>query len=553
MALNSGDEYNLSKLRDGQNIRLDQESDEDCDARIRQFLEDTLSKEEWQLVYDVWGMFETLWPHIEATHHEMTGQKLKRTEGYYFPVIYDWKLSRLGVSDDRLATMDEIERLGPTGASDMIMRTPRHSARFERVGGRYPIRLEFTGISDAIYSTIHDVNFTVTRRDVGRIIGSDQFRAAVEETLGPEIYEQFPYWLSEIARPSATIKSAVDRLMGWGHRAGTVAMLSFKASTAMSQITAMTQTVEEIGAGYTAEGVQQFSKSPLQMAEFVNQMSIEMKHRSQNFDRDIGQLWNQLTKSKGKQVLEAVTKAGFSPIRFMDYMIAYPTWLGAYAKGVKENTLPDGSPDHDKACEYADMVVRLTQFSGATIELSKAQRGTETQKAFYMFATFFNGYYNRLMDTADRYGMDKISKFEAFKCVMLTTVLTSWLNIMLTQFRLPEGWEWLGAPINYALSGVWMARDVAGAVQGFDYRISPVAAVGKDVANAIHDAPAIMAGLVTGDFPTRTARDVIFTTGYALGLPAYQAWITYQGLNDLASGESENPLDLLVRNYDVKR
>ncbi|MEN6474272.1 MAG: hypothetical protein ABFD81_09680, partial [Syntrophaceae bacterium] len=60
MALNSGDEYNLSKLRDGQNIRLDQESDEDCDARIHQFLEDSLSKEEWQLVYDVWGLFETL-------------------------------------------------------------------------------------------------------------------------------------------------------------------------------------------------------------------------------------------------------------------------------------------------------------------------------------------------------------------------------------------------------------------------------------------------------------------------------------------------------------
>lgn len=553
MALNSGDEYNLSKLRDGQNIRLDQESDEDCDARIRQFLEDTLSKEEWQLVYDVWGMFETLWPHIEATHHEMTGQKLKRTEGYYFPVIYDWKLSRLGVSDDRLATMDEIERLGPTGASDMIMRTPRHSARFERVGGRYPIRLEFSGISDALYSSIHDVNFTVTRRDVGRIIGSDQFRAAVENTLGEEVYEQFPVWLSEIARPSATIKNAVDRVFGWARRAGTVAMLSFKASTAMSQITAFTQTVEEIGPGYTAEGMQQFFKNPIEMAKFINEMSIEMKHRSQNFDRDIAQLWTQLTKSKGKQALEAVTKAGFSPIRFMDYMIAYPAWLGAYAKGVKENTLPDGSPDHDKACEYADMVVRLTQFSGATIELSKAQRGTETQKAMYMFATFFNGYYNRLVDTADRYSMGKISKFEAFKCVMLTTVLTSWLNIMLTELRLPEGWEWLGAPINYALSGVWMARDVAGAVQGFDYRLSPVAAVGKDIANAIHDTPAIMAGLVTGDFPTRTARDIIFTTGYALGLPAYQAWITYQGLNDLASGESKNPLDLLVRNYDVKR
>ncbi|MEN6473666.1 MAG: hypothetical protein ABFD81_06610, partial [Syntrophaceae bacterium] len=535
------------------NIRLDQESDEDCDARIHQFLEDSLSKEEWQLVYDVWGLFETLWPHIEATHHEMTGQKLKRSEGYYFPVIYDWKLSRLGVSDDRLATMDEIERLGPTGASDMIMRTPRHSARFERVGGRYPIRLEFSGISDALYSSIHDVNFTVTRRDVGRIIGSDQFRAAVENTLGEEVYEQLPYWLSEIARPSATIKSAVDRLMGWGRRAGTVAMLSFKASTSMAQVTAITQAVEEIGSGYTAEGVQQFFKNPIEMSKFINEMSIEMKHRSQNFDRDIAQLWTQLTKSKGKQALEAVTKAGFSPIKFMDYMIAYPTWLGAYAKGVKENTLSDGSPDHDKACEYADMVVRLTQFSGATIELSKAQRGTETQKAFYMFATFFNGYYNRLVDTADRYGMGKISKFEAFKCVMLTTVLTSWLNIMLTQLRLPEGWEWLGAPINYALSGVWMVRDVAGAIQGFDYRVSPVAAVGKDIANAIHDTPAIMAGLVTGDLPARTARDVIFTTGYAFGLPAYQAWITYQGLNDLMSGESQNPLDLLIRSYDVKR
>ena len=77
--------------------------------------------------------------------------------------------------------------------------------------------------------------------------------------------------------------------------------------------------------------------------------------------------------------------------------------------------------------------------------------------------------------------------------------------------------------------------------------------VGKDIANAIHDTPAIMAGLVTGDLPARTARDVIFTTGYTLGLPAYQAWITYQGLNDLMSGESQNPLDLLVRSYDAKR
>ncbi len=66
-----------------------------------------------------------------------------------------------------------------------------------------------------------------------------------------------------------------------------------------------------------------------------------------------------------------------------------PTWWGAYEKGIK-----DFAGDETKAARYADSMVRVSQGSGSTKDLARIQRGSELARAFTMFYSYFNTFYN---------------------------------------------------------------------------------------------------------------------------------------------------------------
>lgn len=225
------------------------------------------------------------------------------------------------------------------------------------------------------------------------------------------------------------------------------------------------------------------------------------------------------------------------------YVVALPTWLGAYEKGIREGM------DDPTAAAYADKMVRLSQGSGREKDLSAWQSNqvSEGLRTFTMFYTPFNVLLNAQWETgrAVRRGDYRKAASLAFWFLIATPLLEALLAGDVPDDDDEEGWAaWLARNIGtYQLAGLPIIRDAANYVErkaiGQYATFSP-GPIGR-IFDASEDAAVLAWDSTFGEdeVSDRWLRTAIETPGYFMGLPTGQIGATANFLKDVSNGSAD--------------
>ncbi|MDP2847885.1 MAG: hypothetical protein Q8O35_06790, partial [Humidesulfovibrio sp.] len=542
VALNSGNDGNREAIKAGF-----QWTEGDMAAILSR-----LGEREWAVVHQVWAAIEAIYPHLNRAHKRLTGVELKKVQplpfvartqsgqeievkGGYFPLIFDRELNWKA---DRQAAQAEMQDLFQS-----IYQKPNPKSGFtkERVGGRMAPRLDFGVIARHVLDTAHYATHAVAIRDVQKITTDQRFREAVEAAWSRPVYEQIAPWLQNVARPAKEESSRMERFFARTRRNVQIVAMGWKPFTAFLQLTSLTSTAYKVGWAQTVRSVSALITHPHEAMQFVSERSIALRNRRNSFDRDVVDMLGQFDPSKSG-MLDTVHRTAFALIGVVDSAVAYATWQAAYTQAMEQNGWSE-----EKACEYADMTVRLSQGDGAAMSLARVQHGNELRKFVTMFYSWFSTNYNNIAEANRRAfgeGASMPKTIELAKAYWWLLIAPAILEQLLRNGP-PDDDEkkrGLGLSIfSYYMSSFPVLRSLSSALaEGRSFELSPVLSAIEspvDLANAFK---------AKKDRGRKVAKATLLGAGYLWGLPSRQAVTVMDAALDMAEGKTKNPLRFIV-------
>ncbi|KAG0013820.1 hypothetical protein BGZ81_000822, partial [Podila clonocystis] len=286
----------------------------------------------------------------------------------------------------------------------------------------------------------------------------------------------------------------------------------------------------------------------------------EMRHRMGEVDRDIREALREmeLASESGplgtlQRLNHAVKRTAYYGIAMLDMASALPTWLGAYNRALHEGL------GEESAIYAADHSVRNAHGGAGIKDMAAIQRGSEFQKLFTMFYSFWNHFYNRQRDIARRAasipGSLRAWKYEKAREDFSLVLARSWFYFVVPQLMHAalkpsysneedeEHWaHWAAEELALGMfSGIPVARDIAGSVLGGrSYVATPAAQM---VITTLRSAKDLSHLMRDEDVSDTWRQHALQTAGYVFGLPTGQAAQTGLYLWDVMQGE-EDPQDL---------
>jgi|GEM_PF-5647501 len=507
-----------------------------------------LTAEEWKMVQDVWDAIDGLYPHLNAVHKKLTGVTLRKVEaapfqvqtadgqnleirGSYFPLQFDRELS---VRADQLGAVADI--MEETRGVHFNPR-PARGMTIERQGGRMAPLLSFEVISRHMLDTVHYASHALAIRDVDRIILDPRFRETVEAARGKDEYAQIRPWLQNVARPSWETRTVAEYWIRLARKNVQFATLAFNIRSAVVQISSLTSTVNSLGLVPTVRAAVLVLKSPSESWAFASGRSITLRNRRRSWDRDMVNNIGRFQAGWG-DLQEEIRESGMMPLGLMDSMAAHITWLAAYKKAMDTNGW-----DEAKACEYADMMMRVTQGGGESMSLSHLQTKRGMTELFTMYFSWFNTNYNNIVAAhkALKYGYgSRIDLLRAYFWLLIAPAIIE----ELIRNGLPDDgddWEELGKDVlTYGLAHFPLLRDIATPmITGYRPRFSPVQVAWEAPGNLVNAFQA------KEDRGRKVAKAAMQFAGAFTIFPTTAAITAMNGALDLIQGKTDNPARLL--------
>lgn len=542
MAFNMGSPDNAKVLQrhlngDAGNLSL---------SDIRKYLKDNLSDADLKFVDDIHRFFDTeVFPLLARVNKEVTGETLQRVKGKYYPIAPE-DYYKSGTSGDNLLNV----LLGATtknrGDLNKSMIMLRH-------GGVERLDLSLDVIVKHLRDSVHLATHWKALQDVQGIVRAKNFKEAVVDTMGKNIYAQFDPWLRNIARPSALdpAHKLMERSMRYLRGSVSIAVLGLKAVTAAKQSLSLITALPEIGIVNTMGAVSRMMVNPVNFVRAVSAASPQMHYRMSTWQREIAEI---IQKNVGKEIglLGRARNVYFYMIHTVDRMTASVVWHGAYLKG-----LDKFGGDATKATDFADMIVRKTQPAASPKDLPRVMRDTETKRFISMFQGYFNIWQNQV-DEIIRRGLAKnISKTEILSTLAFLTAapVVAW-RTMATGAKVIAGREVEPEDVAKTLGKELATMPFAGipivnslmssAIMGYDPKLTPVSVILEDAATvanlALHKSWDEDATVTMQD-----KRSTIRLIGYGLKIPS-NALITFlEGALRLVENDTNDPTELIVR------
>jgi hypothetical protein len=545
LALNMGNESNITKMTEGFGWSREQ---------VMDALNEHLTASDWQFVQTVWDQINTLWPEImrvERAVRGVTPEKVEATplqtaigtiSGGYYPVVYDRDRTDLPNTDPSDAAWDMVNSMG----SHVVTATGHTVQRTQAVG---PLSLSL----DAVL--IGHVQRVVTRiayaeyvRDALRFLRDPRIRRLLLDKVGLEVADQFVPWIRRQVTDGLVDQQGVkgiDRFIRAVRVNTTIVALGLRWTTGMAQIAGLTSSANTIGSNWLAKGIAETARDRGRAVAFVLERSEEMARRNQEFDRDVADFFKGL--GDRASPLDKIRGIAFWHIAVADrYLVAVPTWLGAYQRGMAEGMT------EEQAAAYGDKAVRMSQGSGRVKDMAAVQApNSEAVKLFTLFYSYFNVQLNEQWQAAKETQRGNFHKAAAISWWML--VAAPLMAAVLTGdwpddddedgLDMSDLSRWAGIELaaNF-FAGIPGIRDMASYVrrraQGdyADYSVTPANRVGDSIITLFRDAKNAATGEVVSD---RWLKHAIETPGYFLGLPTGQAAQTGQFLHDVWTGQQQ--------------
>lgn len=403
---------------------------------------------------------------------------------------------------------------------------------------------------DHVFNVIHDLAFRKAVLDVAKVIRHGTVRQAIEGSVGKELYRELLPWLQDVANERQEPMHYMHRMARWARASTSIMQMGWKFTTMFTQPLGYTQTVEVLGYKWAGYGLKRVYGNMLKLPALIEETfarSPMMANRIKSFDREVRDITKRLTATTGLfGWVDKVRDSAFVPMGVFQMGVDLPTWWGAYAKG-----LQDYSGNEIKAAQYADSMVRMSQGSGSTKDLSRVQRGSDLARLATMFYSYFNTFYNlaarRFSDLKRDHSPAAI--FRAANTALLIWFIPAVLSELVAGRGPGSGDDededvltWAGMNIlQYPWQAVVGLRDIANGVFGeFDYQITPAQAAPKSFVKWADSVRKALEEEDAGKLIKPTAEAL----GYAYNLPLKQVIITAGNVWDYLTGEDP---DLEVR------
>ena len=560
MALNWGNEGNRKALLRGEDWSQQQ---------IQKVLNEHMTEQDWNTVQQTWALIDTLWPQISALQKELTGvvpAKVEPTQvkttfgtftGGYYPLVYDTERSIKAFKYEEKMSVDEMFGGNYTKPST------RQGHTIERVGSDgMAVKLDLDVIGSHLVNVIHDITHRKAVLQADHILQNKQVAEAIIAITDRETYQHIRPWLAGIASDKRPFAGWMEQTVGRLRRGATAVNMGWKVTTAIVQPLGYFQSVELLGEKYALKGLSAFYGNPLKAKNVINEVfskSTMMANRSKTFDRDVR---DAVRRIKGDSLTAKIQRSLFSHIGFMDYSVSIPTWLGAYEKNMDEQRAEGNGINEANAIAYADSVVRMSQSAGGAKDLAAIQRGSELQRAFTMFYSYFSVLHNLIrnrIQTSKKAGFSGANVTRTTMSMMYLVVLPAVLAEIIVG-RMPDDDDeenklaW-AAKVSTAYPFMTMVgvRDFANALSsGYTYQATPLLDAADSFLKAgegVGDAFTDFTGLTDEEFDRKDVKNMAMSAGYLFALPARQLYTTGEHLYSVLEDEEEFSLyEFLYRN-----
>lgn len=360
----------------------------------------TLDARDWAFVQDVVDQVNSYWPEIAETQRRRTGLVPEKVEakgftitsedgsvhvirGGYFPLKYDAERSGYGAT---LNEIDDIYNDLRVGRSAKAATKNGHTIERVSSGGK-TVDLGLDIAANHMRSVIRDIHLGDAVAYVHNTIhGSDFTKAAIGVGLRDHI-TALELWLKDVAAGELGPRGSVEKAIRFARQNTTAAVLTYKATSAMLQVTGLVQSGVVVGNYGIAKAawnkqllkgvVRLLGKSwrgPNTIWTEIGEKSAYMRERFGQVPDAVENVQSQ-RQGRAKAAHSAMLRWGYVPMARVQMIADAVTWLAGETAGLKKF---DG--DAEKARAFADDLVIRAQSPDNFIDKSSISRGTLDEK-----------------------------------------------------------------------------------------------------------------------------------------------------------------------------
>ena len=564
---NMGNLSNAAKLVGGERWG-DPESAADI-ARVRDILISHASKEDLDLVQDMWDGVAKLWPHIVQVERELSGvvpEEVVSTpfeafgveyRGGYWPVVWDSTRSDMGKKQGEEAETS-LQGVG------FGIATPKGHT-ITRTGAMAPMEWSIEHVLFGhLNKVLSRIAYAPWVRDTLKIVDNQRIGGAIRLRLGDEYVKAIKPWMrDQIPSNHADLSSSKmwEKFLNQTRINMTITVLGISYTTGMAQLLGLGYSAGVLGEGSVKDGgkwvatgiakmIQLQSKGFGGAQEFVFSRSEEMKRRAHEVNVEATEVFQRL-KDKDS-IYRRLQAAAFWHIGFIDLnLVSIPTWMGGYHKG-----LSLGLNDAE-ASSYADKTVRLSQGSGRRKDMAAIQRGNAGERFISMFYTPSSVFFNQQWQAVQHLKAGNWSKALAptFWFLAMTTIMDAFREGDWPEDDDEDGLggidiaEWVSRNILFGLFyGIPVARDVTNTTERHirgeyaEYGTTPLSFGAQTIGKGIKAGKKALEG---EDLEGREIKSMANAVGFLFGLPGNQFGKTGGFIEDVSEGrvDPETPYD----------
>lgn len=459
LALNWGTKNNRQRVIETVGLSDQEEAEVLIDKAFSEFLDD----KDWDFVEKTWELINSYYAERSAVQERLYGSPMhkergvtftingRKIRGQYYPIVYDPTVD--GAAKDY--EVEDIIKSQMSSSAVWGMGMSATKSRVQLVKGK-KLLLSFDVIPRAIDEAINHISMREAATDVNRLLNNRALSDYIVRTTGVETLQMLKTWVRDNWQSEISKSSRLDRVLQDLRRNTSMAIMSYRTSTALLNVLNVIPMTKEIGLLNTVRAITEFMGYPLSdryvsNRKFVMERSIFLRERIHTLDHDlheglsiggkgmtffpnsdIGRRISE-TKHMTKEVRDTISRYGYVFITETDLMLSMPLWKFAYEQKVAE-LLPKGLDQEyieAEAISAADRQVRRVFGSGDTKDSVELQRKKNSLVALFTpFYTYSNTVLNALVEGGYAV-VDKQDYMKLFNHILFWVVLQNMSEALL--------------------------------------------------------------------------------------------------------------------------
>lgn len=459
LALNWGTKNNRQRVIETVGLSDQEEAEVLIDRAFSEFLD----AKDWDFVEKTWELINSYYAERSAVQERLYGSPMhkergvtftingRKIRGQYYPIVYDPTVD--GAAKDY--EVEDIIKSQMSSSAVWGMGMSATKSRVQLVKGK-KLLLSFDVIPRAIDEAINHISMREAATDVNRLLNNRALSDYIVRTTGVETLQMLKTWVRDNWQSEISKSSRLDRVLQDLRRNTSMAIMSYRTSTALLNVLNVIPMTKEIGLLNTVRAITEFIGYPLSdryvsNRKFVMERSIFLRERIHTLDHDlheglsiggkgmtffpnsdIGRRISE-TKHVTKEVRDTISRYGYVFITETDLMLSMPLWKFAYEQKVAE-LLPKGLDQEyieAEAISAADRQVRRVFGSGDTKDSVELQRKKNSLVALFTpFYTYANTVLNALVEGGYA-AVDKQDYMKLFNHILFWVVLQNMSEALL--------------------------------------------------------------------------------------------------------------------------